>query len=431
VKKWILIGIAVVVLAVVVISILRGNRVKEYEVEMAGVKRKNLVATVTASGTIHPKRSVDVSANTMGRVTSLAIREGDTVQAGEFLLEIDPTEFRSTVRALEAAVRTSQADLTLAEAAAEKADQDLRRARELHQQGLVSEEQLEAARTESRVQSARVEAARSRLLQQEANLEKARYDLDKVTVTAPMSGIVTRLNVEEGETAVVGTMNNAGTVLLTIADLSIIETEIEVDETDIPFITPGLPAKITIDALPDREFTGRVTEVGNSPIQAGAAAQQRATNFKVVVTIDGEVPGVRPGFTCTAVITTATRQQVPAIPIQAMTVREFPVDDEGNIIRSRRNAGADSGRPRAAEAEPESEQTMKEFEGAFVVEDGNAVFKSVKVGIAGERHFEVLSGLSVGDVVITGPFQSVRNLRDGDAVESAPSSRSGAGPPSR
>jgi HlyD family secretion protein len=247
-----------------------------------------------------------------------------------------------------------------------------------------------------------------------------------VRVSSPIAGIVTRLNVEEGETAVVGTMNNAGTVLLTIADLSIIETEIEVDETDIPFIQIGLPAKIKIDALPDREFAGQVTEVGNSPIQTGAAAQQRATNFKVVVTIDGEVPDVRPGFTCTATITTATRGQVPAIPIQAMTVREYPVDAEGNIIRSPRAANG-AARPRPAQTELPEGQERKEFEGAFVVEDGRAVFRPVKVGIAGERHFEVLNGLSVGDVVITGPFQSVRNLRDGDEVEAAPAPPPGTG----
>jgi HlyD family secretion protein len=246
--------------------------------------------------------------------------------------------------------------------------------------------------TDLRVMDQSMLTQHERIKQEEANLASARHDLTKVRVSSPIAGIVTRLNVEEGETAVVGTMNNAGTVLLTIADLSIIETEIEVDETDIPFIQIGLPAKIKIDALPDREFAGQVTEVGNSPIQTGAAAQQRATNFKVVVTIDGEVP----------------------------------VDAEGNIIRSPRAANG-AARPRPAQTELPEGQERKEFEGAFVVEDGRAVFRPVKVGIAGERHFEVLNGLSVGDVVITGPFQSVRNLRDGDEVEAAPAPPPGTG----
>ena len=136
-----------------------------------------------------------------------------------------------------------------------------------------------------------------RIKQEEANVDSARYDLNKVRVVAPIGGIVTRRNIEEGETAVVGTMNNAGTVLLTIADLSVIETEIEVDETDIPFIKIGQPAKVTIDAIPDKTFPGKVTEVGNSPIQAtGGAAAGRATNFKVVVTIDGASAERPPGL---------------------------------------------------------------------------------------------------------------------------------------
>jgi len=256
--------------------------------------------------------------------------------------------------------------------------------------------------------------------QEEAFLESARHDLTKVRVNSPITGLVTRLNIEEGETAVVGTMNNAGTVLLTIADLSIIETEIEVDETEIPRIEIGQAAKITIDALPDREFPGTVTEVGNSPIQTtGSAATGRATNFKVVVTIEGEVPGVRPGFTCTAVVTTATRTQAVAVPIQSLTIREFVVDAEGNIVRTARGrTGGPTARtttPGPAVDLPEG-QERKELEGVFVVRDGVATFVPVKVGIAGERYFEVLSGLAEGDQVITGPFASVRGLRDGETV---------------
>ncbi len=226
---------------------------------------------------------------------------------------------------------------------------------------------------------------------------------------------MTRRNIEVGETAVVGTMNNAGTVLLTIADLSVIETEIEVDETDIPFIQIGQPAKVTIDALPDQTFPGRVTEVGNSPIQV-TAGQQRATNFKVVVTIDGEVPNVRPGFTCTAVITTATRQKVIGVPIQAMTVREVVVDAQGNVVPPEPPPpGATTPRPMGP-VELKPGQQRKEVEGVFLVKDGRAQFAAVKTGIAGEKYFEVLAGLKAGDEVITGPFASVRNLREGDEV---------------
>ena len=168
--------------------------------------------------------------------------------------------------------------------------------------------------------------------QEQAGLSTTRYNLSQVTIASPMDGIITRRNIEEGENVVVGTMNNAGTVLLTVADMSAIQAEIEVDETDIPTVTIGQAAVVTIDAAPDRMFKGRVTEIGNSPIQAAAqtnatTGQGQATNFKVVVTIDDPVPDVRPGFTCTAEITTATRKNVVAVPIQSLTVREMLFDD--------------------------------------------------------------------------------------------------------
>jgi HlyD family secretion protein len=239
-------------------------------------------------------------------------------------------------------------------------------------------------------------------------------------MVSPIDGLVTRRNIEEGETAVVGTMNNAGTVLLTIADLSVIETEIEVDETDIPFIHVGQPVKVTIDALPDQTFPGKVTEVGNSPIQV-TAGQQRATSFKVVVTIDGEVPNVRPGFTCTAVVTTATRQKAIAVPIQAMTLREVVVDEKGQMVPAETPApgatGAAASRRPIGPAALKPGQERKELEGVFIVRDGRAAFVPVKTGIAGEKYFEVLEGLKMGDEVITGPFASVRSLRDGAEVK--------------
>jgi HlyD family secretion protein len=213
-------------------------------------------------------------------------------------------------------------------------------------------------------------------------------------------------------------MNNAGTVLLTVADMSVIEAEVEVDETDIPFVKIGQVAKITIDAMPDKEFTGKVTEIGNSPIlAANAQAGTSATNFKVVVTLDGQIPDVRPGFTCTAEITTATRKQVTAVPIQAMVVREMILDDKEQIVRKPREEG--SRRPTtttAASQELPPGQTRKELEGVFVLKDGVATFVPVKTGIAGDKYFEMLSGLGDGDQVITGPFNSVRDLQDGDKV---------------
>jgi HlyD family secretion protein len=232
---------------------------------------------------------------------------------------------------------------------------------------------------------------------------------------------VTRRNIEQGEMVVIGTMNNAGTVMLTIADMSVIEAEVEVDETDIPSIRMGQPAKVTIAAMPDKSFTGKVTEIGNSPIQTTTTqAGQQATNFKVVVTLDGQIPEVRPGFTCTAEITTATRQKVLAVPIQAMAARELIFDKDGKIVRppkeeKKRGRAPAAGVVSAEELPPG--QTRKETEGVFIFNDGTAVFVPVKTGIAGDKYFELLDGLKEGDRVITGPFASVRELADGDKVK--------------
>jgi HlyD family secretion protein len=241
-----------------------------------------------------------------------------------------------------------------------------------------------------------------------------------------MDGIVTRRNIEEGENVMVGTMNNAGTVLLTIADMSVVEAEVEVDETDIPTVTLGQEARITIDAVPDRTFRGRVTEIGNSPIQtvAGNAATPSATNFKVVITLDEEIPDVRPGFSCTAEITTSTRRNVVSVPIQAVTVREMLRDSSGALVHepppprlSRfqlfRRGPED---PIVIPPEPPPGHTRMETEGVFALREGRAAFVPIKVGIAGERYFEVLSGVTEGDQIITGPFNSIRGLADGAEV---------------
>jgi HlyD family secretion protein len=216
-------------------------------------------------------------------------------------------------------------------------------------------------------------------------------------------------------------------VLLTIADMSVIEAEVEVDETDIPTVTIGQEARVTIDAVPDRTFRGHVTEIGNSPIQVAGqqATTQQATNFKVVITLDEQVPDVRPGFTCTAEITTATRKNVLSVPIQALTVREMLFDDKGTLIHEpppppprRFRFGPPNAEPSVAAAPPEPGpgQKREETEGVFVMRDGRAVYVPVKVGIAGERFFEVVSGLKEGDRVITGPFATVRELADGSEV---------------
>jgi HlyD family secretion protein len=307
-----------------------------------------------------------------------------------------------------------------------QSQQNLKRQRDLWQKQLTTREALDKAEAEVAVAESalrerekQVTAQSARTEQERASLESARYDLSKVRIESPIDGIVTRRNIQEGETAVIGTMNNAGTVLLTLADMSVIQAEVEVDETSIPQVELGQRATIVIDALPDKTFTGVVAEIGNSPIQAtgtGAQTTTQATNFKVVVVLDQQIPDVRPGFTCAADITTATRTNVVAVPIPAVAVRERVYDAGGQIVKppKRDRSQSDEAPPPPAELEPG--QTRRETEGVFVVRNGIVVFVPVTLGIAGDRYFEVLSGLQPGDEVVTGPYDSVRNMTDGDPV---------------
>jgi HlyD family secretion protein len=399
------------------------------------VKTRDLEAVVSASGKIQPKRFVNISADTSGRVVNLAVNEGDRVKNGQFLMQIDPRSLRTRVESGEAALQANESALDQARQGAEtaraqltNAQQSLERQEGLWKAQLTTRESLDRAQNDVKIAQStlaerekQVRTQQVRLGQDRAALASAQYDLSKVRIESPIDGIVTRRNIQEGETAMIGTMNNAGTVLLTVADMSVIQAEVEVDETNIPNVDFGQLAKISIDAIPDRTFKGHVTEIGNSPIQAttgqNTTTTQQATNFKVVVVLDEVVPEVRPGFTCTADITTATRKNVAAAPIPAVAVRELIYDANGNVVKP---PHSDQRRPAATPAAPvelEPGQTRKEAEGVFAVRDGKVAFVPIKIGIAGDRYFEVLSGLNAGEQVVTGPYNSVRGMSDGDPVK--------------
>ena len=441
-KKKLLIGAGVVViLGAIAFANFKFKRVEGVTVNVETIKSRDLEALVSASGKIQPKKFVNISADTMGRVTNLAVEEGDRIEKGQFLLQIDPRNLRSAVQRTEAslqAARSSADQLKLAlesaKVALKQAQDAYRRQQDLWKGGLTTKETLEKAEADLRMREAdlrsqeqNVTTQQARMQQESATLESARYDLSKVRIESPIKGIVTKRNIEEGETVVIGTMNNAGTVLLTVADMSIIEAEVEVDETDIPSVKFGQVAKVTIDAIPNKTFTGKVTEIGNSPIATtgAAASSSQATNFKVTVQLDTEIAEVRPGFTCTAEITTATRKNVVSVPIQATTVREMIVDEKGDIVRNTEPDASKRPRPGAVQAsELKPGQSRKELEGVFVVRDNKAQFGTVKTGIAGDKYFEVLGGLKEGDSVVVGPFASVRELNDGAAVKIEQAARS-------
>lgn len=258
---------------------------------------------------------------------------------------------------------------------------------------LVPRSELDASRAELRAREAALAAAQNRVNQAVASLRSARHDLARVTITSPIDGVVTRLNVEEGEVAMIGTMNQPGTVLLVIADLGVMEATVEVDETDVVNIEPGQTAEVTIDAFPDTIFSGTVTEVSTSPriMPTAAGPAQGVTDFEVTITLDGSLPAARSGLSASADIVTATRENALVIPIQSLVVRTVVADTaSGGVV---------------------------EREGVFVVREREAAFVPVKVGIAGDRYFEVVEGLEEGDRVVSGPYQALRDLVDGTLVE--------------
>ena len=408
-KKIVIIAVGAVVLAVLILVNIRGDRGSRTEVTVVEVKRRDVTKVITASGNIQPKRRVNVSASAMGKITRIAVREGDYVDKGDFLLEIDPTPYVSAVEQLRAAVRGAQAELEVQEASLTKARYDYDRTLELSKKEFVSESELRDAKVAVEIAEARVKSAREALMRFKADLVKAEHDLDEVRITAEMSGVITALNVEEGESAIIGTMNNPGTVLLTVADLSEMEAEVNVDETEVVFVELGQRASVSLDAFPDTSFVGVVTEVGNSAIRGQLGMGQESVDFKVVVAILDSIPSIRPGLSASVDITVAEKEGVLAIPIQCLTVR-----DTATLARWRKPRGeaADS----AGEGEGDDEEAQ-DIEGVFVVEGGSARFRPVVVGIAGEKYFEITSGVEEGERVVSGPFSAIGDLRDDDRLK--------------
>lgn len=444
-RRYIIFIALAVVVAVLVLVNLRARQQRALAVQAEAVAKRDISEVISASGSIRPKRKVDISASTIGKVTTVAVKEGDVVQQGQFLLQIDPIELESTVSRLEAMLAGAKSNEKEAQFQADQSKSDYDRAQKLFEGGYRTNQEVDAAKTTYQMAAARLESIKHEIAQHEANLAAARHSLKEVTITAPMSGIITRRNVEPGEIAIMGTLNNAGTVLLTIADLSTIEIEVEVDETEVSHIKLGDHAKVTLDAYPDTSFTGDVTEIGNSPIiTAGTSIQQQGVDFKVVLTINGTIPKVRPGLSGDADITVATVKQVPTIPIQSLTVRrerdlkawkatETAAASAAKATPGAEGASAAKAAPAPAESTVSSdtaktEEGEKEIEGVFVVKDGRAHFAPVKVGISSQKYFEVLSGLSVGDQVVSGNYKAIREVKDGERVKvTAKAEKAGAG----
>ena len=406
-------GVLVIAVAALAYVSAKKNQSKPVEVRTEKVESRDLVASVTASGQIQPRTKVNVSADVTGKIVHLAVKEGDIVKKGQFLLQIDPEQVTAALQRAEAFLASSRAQEAQSRANLLQAQKNYERQVALKSSAAlgVSEEQLEQLKTQSEVGKALAEAARYSVVQAVASVRDARQALTRTTIVAPMSGKITRLVVEQGETAIMGTLNKDAATLLTISDMSVLETKVKVDETDVARISVGDSAIIQIDAFPDTTFIGRVIEISNSSVaKSGSttATSDQAIDYEVRVQLLNPPKDTRPDFSATAKIVTANRKHVLSIPIIALTVRE-------NEKLPNADTAVTVGR-----GQPTKEVGKRDVEGVFVVGTDNKVsFRPVKVGIAGERHFEVLDGLKSGENIVAGTYQAIRELKDGALIKVA------------
>jgi HlyD family secretion protein len=469
-KIWIIVA-GIVVLSIIVIASIRSSRRDRIAVQTGEVERRaELMSKVTASGEIRAQQFVDLQPEISGIIKELYVREGDSVKKGDVLLRIDPIQTdadTSIARAQydvavsenrqqtfeianaeinlmrdETSLKASRAELEQAEYNFLRSQNSFRRQQQLHEDGLISREDYEMAQNEFRSAESRLEvqkanvalmekqieiarnniermrtserASRSRMQSAAASLTKASDQSRKSKIESPLDGVITNLNKEQGERAVPGTMNNPEATIMTIADLRVIQAELKVDETDVVNVSLGDIAQVEVDALPDTIFEGEVVEIGNSPIQS--AGSQEAKDFKVIVTLRNPSPKLRPGMSCTSDITTDTKRDLLVIPIQALTVRDVEVDENGTYIEP--DLDNRTGDSLARASSKADDRPKEELEGVFVVNDESfARFRPVTTGITGESEIEVLENLEEGEEIVTGSFQTLRTIKDGAAVK--------------
>lgn len=444
-KTWKKVAIAVgalVVLCAIVGFTIYQSRKNVVAVQTGTAKRQDLSSIVSASGEIKPKTYVNIGANAYGKITRLYVKEGEQVKHGQLLAQLENVQpgadvaanraalevARTDTVAADAGLKTAQADLNRARADAQRAKLDYERAEGLFKAALIAKQEYDAkkaaweaadagqAQAAARVAQAKaqVDSAQRRINQSQATLTRASDALSKTVYSAPYDGIITNLPVREGEVVVMGIQNAPGSTLMTLSDMSVITAEVKVDETDIVNVKLGQPADVTIDAIPKKVFKGTVTEIGDNAMlrstglstSQSTAGSQEAKDFKVVVTIQDAPTNLRPGMSCTAKVTTASRNNALAVPIQALTVRARKDLEEpkkkGEAVQA---------------AAPEDPKSKEELTGVFVVRNKKAVFVPVETGITGTTDIEVTNGLKDGDEIITGSYKVLRSLKNGASVK--------------
>lgn len=410
--KLVVAAVAIAIVAGAGVAAAARGRNKAVDVKIEKVQRRDLVASVTASGQVQAHTKVDLSPDITGRVVRLGVKDGDQVTRGQFLLQIDPAQYQAAVERAAAAVAANRAQLEQANANLAQAQRAYDRTAELKRRNptLVSNEQIDQLRTAVDVNKALTEASRHGVDQASAGLRDAQSSLSKTTIIAPMTGKITRLNIQLGETATPGTFSKDIGTLMTISDMSTLETKVKVDETDVSHIAVGDSAEVQLDALPDTTFMGRVTEISNSSLKQAASgnASDQAVDYEVTVQLLNPPPQTRPDFSATAKIVTASRKNVVSVPIIALTVRE--------------NTPVGGGDQPLAKGKPQQRQVgQRDAEGVFVVDSktNKVTFRPVKVGITGEKYFEVTDGVKPGESIVAGTYQAIKDLKDGTTVRSA------------
>jgi len=418
-KKLYIVAGAVVVLLIIIIANLGSSSNDGRKVTADSTKRGDIISQVTATGRVNPKTEVKIQASVQATIMELPVEEGDRVGTGDLLVRLDQTRYKAAVRMAKASLASARATMKQNEANMLEAELAKDRARRLFAKGGNSEEEKISAETAYDVAKARYEASTFQVDQYEASLIQSQDELSKTVLRSPIDGVITELNAEVGEIVLVGTMNNPGTVIMTVSDLSEIEVEAEVDETDIAAVELGQNSEIRVDAFPDTTFVGIVTEVGNSARISGLSSQDQVTNFIVKVQFTETYPLVKPGMTAEVDITTAEHFDVVYVPIQAVVMRDkLPKDDEPDDDESVTNSSV------AIAAEPEDSSAVdnkskteeRDYEGVYVIRDGKASFVQVETGIADQQNMEIVSGLEEGSDIVIGPYRMLRQLKHGDRV---------------
>lgn len=443
-KKALIGAGAALALAIIVTVTVYQSRKNLVTVQTGKAQRANLSAIVSASGEIKPKTYVNIGANAFGKIVKLHVKEGDRVKRGQLLAQLENVQSSADVNAMRASLQAAETDAIAADASLKTAVADLNRAKSdearakldydraqgLYRDQLIAKQDFDArkaawevadaglAQAQARIAQAKAQkdSADKRISQNNANLTRASDVLRKTTYEAPFDGVITNLPVREGETVVIGIQNSPGSTLMTLADMSVITSEVMVDETDIVNVHLGEAAEVTIDAIPHRTFHGSVTEIGNNAIVRSTglstsqqtSSSQEAKDFKVVVTLQDAPQDLRPGLSSTAKITTATRSGVLSVPIQALTVRS-KTDLE--------KKDSDRGAVQAASPALDAAKAKEEVQGVFVIRGKKAEYVPVETGVAGTSDIEVTRGLQEGDEVITGSYKVLRTLKPGTSVK--------------